>query len=213
MKKALVSDFPFGLMLSGGLDSSLVASMAQREIERLNMPPLRSFSIGFPGSPDGKAAQEVADFSDTKHYSMQLNIKDGLEALQDVIYHVETYDVTTIRSAIPMYLLSRKVKATGIKMLLGGDGADGPFGGYLYFHAAPSKEALFKETVRCATSTHLVDGMRANKATSAWGLQLRASCSDIEVRLDLFVAFSTLCETSVANKIRSSVVPRDCPEY
>ena len=216
VRKRLMAEVPYGVLLSGGLDSSLVASIAQRETLRLKklaleangsaeqpenpdtgaglvgidddnklstvtyLPQLNSFSIGLPGAPDNKAAVEVAKFLGTKHHVMTFTIEDGLNALSDVIYHLETYDVTTIRASTPMYLLSRKIKAMGIKMVLSGEGSDEIFGGYLYFHAAPDKNAFHEETVRRVKNLHLADCLRANKSTSAWGLEARVPFLDKE---------------------------------
>jgi len=225
VRKRLMAEVPYGVLLSGGLDSSLVASIAQRESLRLKkmaldanggagaappappaeedldrgeglvgidddnklstvtyLPQLNSFSIGLPGSPDNQAALEVAKFLGTKHHVMTFTIEDGLNALSDVIYHLETYDVTTIRASTPMYLLSRKIKAMGIKMVLSGEGSDEIFGGYLYFHSAPDREAFHAETVQRVKNLHLADCLRANKSTSAWGLEARVPFLDKEVR-------------------------------
>jgi asparagine synthase (glutamine-hydrolysing) len=218
VRKRLMAEVPYGVLLSGGLDSSLVASIAQRETLRLKalalaanpkaeeesgdpdvgeglvgidedntlstttyLPQLNSFSIGLPGSPDNEAALKVAKFLGTKHHVMTFTIEDGLNSLSDVIYHLETYDVTTIRASTPMYLLSRKIKAMGIKMVLSGEGSDEIFGGYLYFHAAPDKKAFHEETVRRVKNLHLADCLRANKSTSAWGLEARVPFLDKEV--------------------------------
>lgn len=220
VRKRLMAEVPYGVLLSGGLDSSLVAAIAQRESLRLKaaalaatesgsgtatptanedqgeglvgiddhnklstltyLPQLNSFSIGLPNSPDTKAAKEVAKFLGTKHHDMTFTIDDGLNALSDVIYHLETYDVTTIRASTPMFLLSRKIKAMGVKMVLSGEGSDEIFGGYLYFHAAPDKAALHAETVRRIKDLHLSDCLRANKSTSAWGLEARVPFLDKE---------------------------------
>ena len=216
VRKRLMAEVPYGVLLSGGLDSSLVASIAQRETQRLRsmqcsktnghndseeqaaeelvgigdddelstvtwLPQLHSFSIGLPHSPDTKAALEVAKFLGTKHHSFSFTIEEGLDALSDVIFHLETYDVTTIRASTPMFLLSRKIKAMGVKMVLSGEGSDEIFGGYLYFHAAPSKEAFHEETVRRIKNLHLSDCLRANKSTSAWGVEARVPFLDREV--------------------------------
>jgi asparagine synthase (glutamine-hydrolysing) len=218
VRKRLMAEVPYGVLLSGGLDSSLVAAIAQRETLRLKaaaaaqngvtngapvnedageglvgiddnnnlstltyLPQLNSFSIGLPGSPDTKAAKEVAKFLGTKHHDMTFTIEDGLNALSDVIFHLETYDVTTIRASTPMFLLSRKIKAMGVKMVLSGEGSDEIFGGYLYFHAAPNKEAFHEETVRRVKNLHLSDCLRANKSTSAWGLEARVPFLDKNV--------------------------------
>ncbi|KAF4265979.1 asparagine synthetase [Aspergillus fumigatus] len=210
VRKRLMAEVPYGVLLSGGLDSSLVASIAQRETLRMQeaaknalvdqtgasdlvgiddtnelstvttFQQLHSFSIGLPGAPDTEAALEVARFLGTKHHAFTFTIEEGLDALSDVIYHLETYDVTTIRASTPMYLLSRKIKAMGVKMVLSGEGSDEIFGGYLYFHAAPNKEEFHKETVRRVKNLHLADCLRANKSTSAWGLEARVPFLDKE---------------------------------
>lgn len=222
--KRLMSEVPYGVLLSGGLDSSLVASIAQREslrqkafasamtngmtnghvestdsslvgIDNENelttvtlLPQLHSFSIGLPGAPDTKAAIEVAKFLGTKHHDFTFTLQEGLDALSDVIYHLETYDVTTIRASTPMYLLSRKIKALGVKMVLSGEGSDEIFGGYLYFHGAPDKEEFHAETVQRVKNLHLADCLRANKSTSAWGLEARVPFLDkqfLEVAMNI----------------------------
>lgn len=207
VRKRLMAEVPYGVLLSGGLDSSLVASIAQRETLRMQeaarkndvtssdlvgiddnselstlpfFQQLHSFSIGLPGAPDTEAAMEVAKFLGTKHHAFTFTIEDGLNALSDVVYHLETYDVTTIRASTPMYLLSRKIKAMGVKMVLSGEGSDEIFGGYLYFHAAPNREEFHKETVRRVKNLHLADCLRANKSTSAWGLEARVPFLDKE---------------------------------
>ncbi|KAK5277161.1 asparagine synthetase, partial [Cryomyces antarcticus] len=141
---------------------------------------LNSFSIGLPGAPDSKAALEVAKFLGTKHHNFTFTIEDGLNALSDVIFHLETYDVTTIRASTPMFLLSRKIKALGVKMVLSGEGSDEIFGGYLYFHAAPNKKEFHEETVRRVKNLHLADCLRANKSTAAWGVEARVPFLDKE---------------------------------
>jgi asparagine synthase (glutamine-hydrolysing) len=177
--KRLMSDVPYGVLLSGGLDSSLVASIASRHMRDNNKGTsqwfrhLPSFCIGLPGSPDLAAAQKVADFLGTVHHPFTFTVQEGIDALRDVIYHVETYDVTTIRASTPMYLLSRRIKAMGVKMVLSGEGADEVFGGYLYFHKAPNAEEFHRETVRKVDALHLYDCNRANKSTMAWGLEVR----------------------------------------
>jgi asparagine synthase (glutamine-hydrolysing) len=222
VRKRLMAEVPYGVLLSGGLDSSLVASIAQREtslrlkaaVETIQngngeaklvnedageglvgiddenklstltyLPQLNSFSIGLPNAPDSKAALEVAKFLGTKHHSMTFTIEEGLNALTDVIYHLETFDVTTIRASTPMFLLSRKIKAMGVKMVLSGEGSDEIFGGYLYFHGAPDKNAFHEECVRRVKNLHLADCLRANKSTAAWGLEARVPFLDKEVRI------------------------------
>jgi asparagine synthase (glutamine-hydrolysing) len=230
VRKRLMAEVPYGVLLSGGLDSSLVASIAQRETLRLKaaalaqmqsgngtgtaspaegdedkgeglvgmdddgnlstvtyLPQLNSFSIGLPGAPDTKAAKEVAKFLGTKHHDMTFTIEEGLNALTDVIYHLETFDVTTIRASTPMFLLSRKIKAMGVKMVLSGEGSDEIFGGYLYFHAAPDKAALHEETIRRIKYLNVWDCLRANKSTSAWGLEARVPFLDKEASISSIV--------------------------
>ena len=222
VRKRLMSEVPYGVLLSGGLDSSLIASIAARETERVakaqaklsatpngsvtNLPSfineysgevgitsdedrddsaalaawprLHSFSIGLPGSPDLLAARAVAKFLGTVHHEHTFTVEEGLDAVQDVIYHLETYDVTTIRASTPMYLLSRKIKAQGVKMVLSGEGSDEIFGGYLYFHKAPNGAEFHRECVERVSNLHLSDCLRANKSTLAWGLEARVPFLD-----------------------------------
>lgn len=180
-----MSDVPLGVLLSGGLDSSLVASIAVKHLRRNHqhhlLQQIPSFCIGLENSPDLAAAQKVADFLQTKHYGFTFTVQEGLDALADVIHAVETFDVTTIRASTPMYLLSRKIKAMGVKTVLSGEGADELFAGYLYFHKAPTPEELHKETVRKVDNLHLYDCNRANKSTMAWGLEVRPPFLDTGV--------------------------------
>ncbi|GBG85225.1 hypothetical protein CBR_g39791 [Chara braunii] len=181
--KRLMTDVPFGVLLSGGLDSSLVSAVAARHIKESNVGDkwghqLHSFSIGLKGSPDLKAAREVSEYIGTLHYELHFTIQEGIDALSDVIYHIETYDLTTVRASTPMFLMARKIKALGVKMVLSGEGADEIFGGYLYFHKAPNKEEFHRETLRKIKLLHLYDCLRANKATSAWGLEVRVPFLD-----------------------------------
>ena len=177
----LMSEVPYGVLLSGGLDSSIVASIAAREYKKLgNLDVMRSYCIGLEGSPDIKAAEKVAKFIGTRHYSFIYTIEQGLDAISDVIYHLETFDVTTIRASTPMYLMARKIKATGIKMVLSGEGSDEIFAGYLYFHKAPNKEELHKESVRKVKDLHKFDNNRANKSMMAWGVEARVPFLDRE---------------------------------
>ena len=180
--KQLMCDVPYGVLLSGGLDSSIIAAIASKfsknriesnDSEEAWWPRLHSFAIGLEGSPDLAAARIVADAIGTVHHECLYTIQEGLDSLRDVIYHLETYDVTTIRAATPMYLMARKIKSMGIKMVLSGEGADEIFGGYLYFHMAPSKEELHKETVLKIQKLSKYDCLRANKSMAAWGIEAR----------------------------------------
>ncbi|CAI9109436.1 OLC1v1009257C1 [Oldenlandia corymbosa var. corymbosa] len=183
--KRLMTDVPFGVLLSGGLDSSLVAAVASRHMAKVEGAAkwgskLKTFCIGLKGSPDLKAAREVAKYLDTEHYEFHFTVQEGLDALEEVIYHIETYDVTTIRASTPMFLMSRKIKSLGVKMVLSGEGSDEIFGGYLYFHKAPNKEEFHQELCRKIKALHLYDCLRANKSTSAWGLEARVPFLDKE---------------------------------
>ena len=187
--RQLMTDVPYGVLLSGGLDSSLVAACAARFArERVEdddrseawWPRLHSFAIGLDGSPDLAAAQIAADALGTVHHGFIYTFWEGLDALPEVIRHIETYDVTTIRAATPMYLLARRIKAMGVKMVLSGEGSDELFGGYLYFHKAPSAEAFHEETVRKLDALHSYDCLRANKAMMAWGVEARVPFLDLE---------------------------------
>ena len=184
VEKRMMSDVPYGTLLSGGLDSSLITSIAntilqnRKDLKEKWGNKLHTFSIGLKGSPDLKAAREVAEFLDTTHYEFNFTIQEGLDALEDVIYHLETYDITTIRASTPMYLMTRKIKATGIKMVLSGEGADEIFGGYLYFHNAPNEEEFHKEIIKRVKNLHYFDCLRANKSTMAWGVEVRVPFLD-----------------------------------
>ncbi|KAL6757147.1 hypothetical protein V8C86DRAFT_2630165 [Haematococcus lacustris] len=178
--KRLMSDVPFGVLLSGGLDSSLVAAIASRHLGKAGgvWGKLHSFCVGLEGSPDLKAGKQVADFLGTDHHEFHFTVQEGIDAIGDVIYHVETFDTTTIRASTPMFLMSRKIKALGVKMVLSGEGSDEVFGGYLYFHKAPSKEEFHSETVRKIQDLHKYDCLRANKSTMAWGVEARVPFLD-----------------------------------
>ncbi|OWM68720.1 hypothetical protein CDL15_Pgr024907 [Punica granatum] len=183
--KRLMTDVPFGVLLSGGLDSSLVAAITARHLggtkaARQWGAQLHSFCVGLEGSPDLKAAREVAAYLGTVHHEFHFTVQDGIDAIEDVIYHIETYDVTTIRASTPMFLMSRKIKSLGVKMVISGEGSDEVFGGYLYFHKAPNKEEFHRETCRKIKALHQYDCLRANKATSAWGLEARVPFLDKE---------------------------------
>lgn len=237
VKKRLMSEVPYGVLLSGGLDSSLIAAIAARETDKMTLahskqlervrnatagqstpeelemgedesstltawPRLHSFSVGLPGSPDLLAARVAADYLGTVHHEYTFTVQEGLDAIPDVIYHLETYDVTTVRASTPMYLLSRKIKAMGVKMVLSGEGSDEIFGGtspsflqrgltntgYLYFHAAPSPAAFHQELIKRVENLHTADCLRANKSTMAWGLEARVPFLDkefLEVSLNI----------------------------
>ncbi len=187
--RQLMSDVPYGVLLSGGLDSSIIAAVASRYASRRVedddrsqawWPRLHSFAIGLEGAPDLPAARQMADHIGTVHHEFQFTLQEGLDALRDVIYHLETYDVTTVRAATPMYLMARRIRAMGIKMVLSGEGADEIFGGYLYFHRAPSPEAFHEETVRKLDRLHLYDCLRANKSMAAWGIEARVPFLDLK---------------------------------
>ncbi|CAO3622371.1 unnamed protein product [Mucor fragilis] len=198
VRKRLMAEVPYGVLLSGGLDSSLIASIAAREAEKIAQgngdndddnfdesgpkcwPGVHSFSVGLPGSPDLLAAREVAKYLKTIHHEYTFTIQEALDAVSDVIYHLETYDVTTIRASTPMYLLSRKIKAMGVKMVLSGEGSDEVFGGYLYFHQAPDAASFHSECVDRVKNLHTADCLRANKSTMAWGLEARVPFLDKE---------------------------------
>ncbi|WP_019675525.1 asparagine synthase B [Arsukibacterium perlucidum] len=189
VKTHLMSDVPYGVLLSGGLDSSLISAIAQQYAKRRVedddqseawWPRLHSFAVGLPGSPDLIAAQKVADAIGTVHHTVHFTVQEALDALRDVIYFLETYDVTTIRASTPMYLMARKIKAMGIKMVLSGEGSDELFGGYLYFHKAPNAKEFHEETLRKLDRLHMFDCNRANKAMSAWGIEARVPFLDKE---------------------------------
>lgn len=189
VKRQLMTDVPYGVLLSGGLDSSVTSAIAKRfaamrieddEKSEAWWPQLHSFAIGLEGAPDLKAAREVANKIGTVHHEMTYTIQEGLDAIRDVIYHIETYDVTTIRASTPMFLMGRKIKAMGIKMVLSGEGADEIFGGYLYFHKAPNAKEFHEETVRKLLALNMFDCARANKSLAAWGVEGRVPFLDKE---------------------------------
>ena len=189
VKRQLMSDVPYGVLLSGGLDSSVISAIAnkysRRRIETQSQqeawwPRLHSFAVGLKGAPDLAAARKVADYIGTVHHEINYTVQEGLDAIRDVIYYIETYDVTTVRASTPMYLLARVIKSMGIKMVLSGEGADEIFGGYLYFHKAPNAKEFHEETVRKISKLHLYDCLRANKSLSAWGVEGRVPFLDKE---------------------------------
>lgn len=187
--RQLMSDVPYGVLLSGGLDSSIISAVAKsyaaRRIEDDNKteawwPQLHSFAVGLKDAPDLVAARKVADYIGTVHHEINFTVEEALDALSDVIYHIETYDVTTVRASTPMYLLARFIKSMGVKMVLSGEGSDELFGGYLYFHKAPDAKAFHEETVRKLDRLHLYDCLRANKSLAAWGVEGRVPFLDKE---------------------------------
>jgi asparagine synthase (glutamine-hydrolysing) len=187
--RQLMSDVPYGVLLSGGLDSSITSALAKKfaanrvetnDEQAAWWPQLHSFSVGLEGSPDLAAAQEVAKYIGTVHHEIKFTIQEGLDAIREVVYHLETYDITTIRASTPMYLMARAIKALGIKMVLSGEGADELFGGYLYFHKAPNEREFHEETVRKLEKLHQYDCLRANKSLAAWGIEGRVPFLDKE---------------------------------
>ena len=187
--RQLMSDVPYGVLLSGGLDSSITSALAKKfaakriesgDTQTAWWPQLHSFSVGLEGSPDLAAAQKVAEHIGTVHHEIKFTIQEGLDAIREVIYHLETYDITTIRASTPMFLMARAIKALGIKMVLSGEGADELFGGYLYFHKAPNAEEFHEETVRKLDKLHQYDCLRANKSLAAWGIEGRVPFLDKE---------------------------------
>ncbi len=189
VKRQLMCDVPYGVLLSGGLDSSIISAVAKKfaakrvesgSTQAAWWPQLHSFAVGLKGAPDLAKAKEVADHIGTVHHEINYTIQEGLDAVRDVIYYIETYDVTTVRASTPMYLLARVIKSMGIKMVLSGEGADEIFGGYLYFHKAPNAKAFHEETVRKLSKLYLYDCLRANKSLAAWGVEGRVPFLDKE---------------------------------
>jgi asparagine synthase (glutamine-hydrolysing) len=212
--RQLMTDVPYGVLLSGGLDSSLVAACAARfarkrvesgDTEEAWWPRLHSFAIGLEGSPDLAAAQVAADALGTTHHGFRFTVEEGIDALPDVIRHIETYDVTSIRASTPMYLMARRIKAMGVKMVLSGEGADEIFGGYLYFHKAPSAQAFHDECVRKLDALHLYDCNRANKAMAAWGVEARVPFLDRGF-LDVAMAMDAEHKRVRAGRIEKAVL-------
>ncbi len=212
--RQLMCDVPYGVLLSGGLDSSLITALAARHARRRVesdgaeeawWPRLHSFAIGLEGSPDLAAAQIAADAIGTVHHGFVYSAQEGLDALRDVIYHLETFDVTTVRASTPMYLMARRIKAMGIKMVLSGEGADEIFGGYLYFHKAPSARAFHDETVRKLDALPQYDCLRANKSTAAWGIEARVPFLD-RAFLDVAMAFDPAEKMVTAGRLEKHVL-------
>jgi len=214
VRSHLMSDVPYAVLLSGGLDSSVISAIAQR-FSKLRVeddgnspawwPQLHSFAIGLKGSPDLAAAQKVADAIGTIHHGIQFTVQEGIDAIRDVIYHLETYDVTTVRASTPMYLMARKIKAMGIKMVLSGEGADEVFGGYLYFHKAPSAKEFHQETLRKLSRLHQFDCLRANKSMSAWGVEARVPFLD-KAFLDVAMSLNPEAKMCRDGKIEKHIV-------
>ena len=211
VKRQLMSDVPYGVLLSGGLDSSVISAIAEKFSEhriednsqtRAYWPRLHSFAVGLKGAPDLAKAKLVAEHIGTVHHEINYTIQEGLDAIRDVIYFIETYDVTTVRASTPMYLLARVIKSMGIKMVLSGEGADEIFGGYLYFHKAPNARAFHEETVRKLSKLHYYDCLRANKSLSAWGVEGRVPFLDKEF---LDVAMRTNPEAKMCSIDHSSL--------
>ena len=214
VKRQLMSDVPYGVLLSGGLDSSVISAIARKYAERRIetdgkhgawWPQLHSFAVGLKGAPDLAKARVVADHIGTVHHEINYTIEEGLDAVRDVIYYIETYDVTTVRASTPMYLLARVIKSMGIKMVLSGEGADEVFGGYLYFHKAPDAQAFHEETVRKLSKLYLYDCLRANKSLSAWGVEGRVPFLDKEF-LDVAMRLNPQVKMCPGKTIEKKVV-------
>lgn len=214
VKRQLMSDVPYGVLLSGGLDSSVISALAKqyasKRIETDSRqdawwPQLHSFAVGLKGAPDLAKAREVAEHIGTVHHEINYTIQEGLDAVHDVIYFIETYDVTTVRASTPMYLLARVIKSMGIKMVLSGEGADEVFGGYLYFHKAPNAKAFHEETVRKLSKLHLYDCLRANKSLAAWGVEGRVPFLDKEF-LDVAMRLNPELKMCLGKTIEKKIV-------
>ena len=214
VKRQLMSDVPYGVLLSGGLDSSVISAIAKlyssKRIESKGevdawWPQLHSFAVGLEGAPDLKAAKKVADHIGTVHHEIHYTVQEGLDAIRDVIYFLETYDVTTVRASTPMYLLGRVIRSMGNKMVLSGEGADELFGGYLYFHKAPDAKAFHEETVRKLSKLYLYDCLRANKSLAAWGVEGRVPFLDYEF-IDTAMRLNPQDKMAIGGKMEKWVV-------
>lgn len=224
VRRQMMSDVPYGVLLSGGLDSSIISAVAAKYAARRIeddgrdaawWPRLHSFAVGLRGAPDLAKARLVADHIGTVHHEINYTIQEGLDALSDVIYFTETYDVTTVRASTPMYLLARVIKSMGIKMVLSGEGADEVFGGYLYFHKAPSAQAFHEETVRKLSKLHMYDCLRANKSLAAWGVEGRVPFLDkefLDVAMRLNPAAKMCPGSTMEKKILRSAFADMLPE-
>lgn len=214
VQRQLMSDVPYGVLLSGGLDSSVISAVAKKySAKRIETdsqsaawwPQLHSFAVGLKGAPDLAKAKEVADYIGTVHHEINYTVQEGLDAIRDVIYFIETYDVTTVRASTPMYLLARVIKSMGIKMVLSGEGADEVFGGYLYFHKAPTAKDFHEETVRKLSKLYLYDCLRANKSLAAWGVEGRVPFLDKEF-LDVAMRLDPRSKMCPGNTIEKKIV-------
>jgi len=221
VKRQLMSDVPYGVLLSGGLDSSVTSAIAKKysqmriesgDTKEAWWPQLHSFSVGLEGSPDLAAAQKVADHIGTVHHEIKFTIQEGLDAIKDVIYNLETYDITTIRASTPMYLMARVIKSMGIKMVLSGEGADELFGGYLYFHKAPSPKDFHEETVRKLNKLHMYDCLRANKSLAAWGIEGRVPFLDKEF-MDVAMRINPKDKMITSDRMEKWVIRKAFEEY
>lgn len=219
--RQLMSDVPYGVLLSGGLDSSITSALAKKfsakrvedeDIKDAWWPQLHSFVIGLDGSPDLAAARKVADHIGTIHHEIHYTIQEGLDAIRDVIYHIETYDVTTVRASTPMYMLARVIKSMGIKMVLTGEGADEIFGGYLYFHKAPNAEEFHKESVRKVSRLNMYDCLRANKSLAAWGVEGRVPFLDKEF-VDVAMRFNPEAKMAKDGKMEKHCLREGFAKY
>ena len=219
--RQLMSDVPYGVLLSGGLDSSITSALAKKysknrvesnDVKSAWYPQLHSFAVGLKGSPDLIAAQKVADHIDSIHHEITFTVQEGLDAVKDVIYHLETYDVTTIRASTPMYLMARVIKSMGIKMVLSGEGADEIFGGYLYFHKAPDSKEFHEETVRKLDKLYQYDCLRANKSLAAWGIEGRVPFLDKEF-IDVAMRINPKDKMISSEKMEKWVLRKSFEQY
>jgi asparagine synthase (glutamine-hydrolysing) len=219
--RQLMSDVPYGVLLSGGLDSSIISAITKKyaakrieseDTQQAWYPQLHSFAVGLEGSPDLASAQIVADHIGSVHHEIHFTVQEGLDAIKDVIYHLETYDVTTIRASTPMYLLARVIKSMGIKMVLSGEGADEIFGGYLYFHKAPDAQSFHEETVRKLSKLHLYDCLRANKSLAAWGIEGRVPFLDKEF-MDVAMRLNPKDKMAIDGKMEKWILRKAFEDY
>ena len=219
--RQLMSDVPYGVLLSGGLDSSITSALAKKysknrvesnDLKAAWYPQLHSFAVGLKGSPDLEAAKKVAEHIDSIHHEITFTVQEGLDAIKDVIYHLETYDVTTVRASTPMYLMARVIKSMGIKMVLSGEGADEIFGGYLYFHKAPSAEEFHNETVRKLDKLYQYDCLRANKSLAAWGIEGRVPFLDKEF-IDVAMRLNPKDKMISSDKMEKWVLRKSFEKY